>query len=175
MVTLLTEDGLSGVNPEAGMRYGLTNSIDLGVKIDVGRVIFMDTKIELIQGPLTLSFDLGYSVVPHKNRDDNYTITSTGLYPMLIMGNKNWYFGAKKIYLIQYNGDTEGSWLSNYDADSWLPTSLVVGRIFRATKGVAGKTAQPKRAKLFLEINAFVPKSLDDLRLIPGLGIEITL
>ena len=94
---------------------------------------------------------------------------------MLIMGNKNWYFGAKKIYLIQYNGDTEGSWLSNYDADSWLPTSLVVGRIFRATKGVAGKTAQPKRAKLFLEINAFVPKSLDDLRLIPGLGIEITL
>ncbi len=175
LVTLLTPDGLSGAIPEAGMRYGLTSNMDIGVKIDVGRVIFMDTKIELFQKPLTLSFDLGYSVIPHKNRDDKFTITSTGLYPMLIVGSKNWYFGAKKIYLIQYNGDSEESWLSNYDADSWLPTSLVVGRVFRATKGVAGTTAQPKKAKVFLEINTFVPKDSDGLRLIPGLGIEIAL
>ena len=148
------EEGDAGIFPEIGFRYGMTNRADLGLKLVLPLLIVGDIKYELIQAPVTISFDFGFSVFP----DDNYR--AVALYPMLIAGTDKWYVGVKKTYA-RYTG-TDIFWGTyEYDEVVWYPPVIVIGGVFG------------EKLRILPELNIYTPNDDGEIGIMPGLGIEL--
>lgn len=163
MSVLGTDEDNAGVLPEAGMRLGLNDRVDVGVKLFMPLAVFVDAKVELIQEPVTISFDMGYSTFTLNSGSGEAKHRTVGYYPMLIVGQKFWYTGIKPMF-IRSEGEIDllGS-TSSVDFISYLATDLVVGAVIG------------KRLRFMPEVNILFPASGDDPIVIPGLGLELKL
>lgn len=163
MSVLGTDEDNAGVLPEAGMRMGINDRVDLGAKIFMPLAVFVDAKVELIQKPVTVSFDMGYSSFTLNSGSGETKHRTVGYYPMLIAGQKFWYAGVKPMF-IRSAGEIDllGS-TSSVDFISYLATDLVVGAVIG------------NRFRLMPEVNILFPASGDDPIVIPGLGLELKL
>lgn len=164
LLTLLGEEGIAGAVPEAGFRLGVSDRMDVGVKALIPGIVLADIKLELIPGPVTLSFDLGYSLIAMGDtEEDRNTNRVAALYPMLLLGGETWYSGIKTMYV------TTGGYLnsigsSGYAVSNWILPAITVGRIHGG-----------ERARALLEMNIFFTGDRHEIILMPGLGIELTL
>lgn len=163
MSVLGTDEDNAGVLPEAGMRMGINDRVDLGAKIFMPLAIFVDAKVELIQKPVTVSFDMGYSSFTLNSGSGETRHRTVGYYPMLIAGQKFWYAGVKPMF-IRSAGEIDllGS-TSSVDLGSYLATDLVVGAVIG------------NRFRFMPEVNILFPASGGDPIVIPGLGLELKL
>lgn len=161
MSILGTEEDNFGALPELGMRVGLTNRVDVGAKLFLPLAVFVDAKIELIQRPITVSLDLGYSTFTLRSGTGETKNQTNGFYPMLMAGQKHWYVGVKPM-IIQTEGELNlfGS-STTYTAATWFATDLVMGAVIG------------NRFRILPEVNLLFSPDLENMILIPALGVEL--
>lgn len=155
------EDDNVGALPEVGMRIGLTDRIDVGAKLFLSLAVFVDGKVELIQKPLTVSLDMGYSTFTLKSGDGDTKNRTDGFYPMLMVGQKHWYAAVKPMFIRSTGELGIFGTTSNYTVPSLMGTDLVVGAVLG------------KRFRLIPEVNFLFSPDWTETVIIPGLGVEL--
>lgn len=157
-----SEDDNAGLLPEVGFRLGLTDRMDFGAKLFLPLALFVDAKVELLQQPLTVSFDMGYSTFTLLSGSGETRNRTTGYYPMLIAGKKHWYAGIKPMF-IQTEGDISlfGESSSYEGGVSLLATDVLVGAVIG------------NHLRLMPEVNLLFPAEAEEMILIPGLALEL--
>jgi hypothetical protein len=161
MATLVEDGEPAGILPELGMRYGLTDRIDVGAKIFLPAALFIDTKVELIQKPVTVSFDLGYSMLQINSGSGESKYQMNALYPMLMVGQKHWYVGYKTIFVA-----TDG------DFNVFGTSSDATESLHFANDFVMGVVVG-KRLRLLPEVNILFSPDWETSIVIPAMGVEL--
>lgn len=128
-------------------RYGLANRLDGGIKIfglpAIAGGIQGDLKYQVLKDPFFLSFDLAsfYATIPTLF-DEDENINTFGITPLILVGNRTFYGGAKIYSISRFDKiDLFGS-ISKLRATESMP-ALVLG----ATLG--------KNAKIIPEVNIY--------------------
>jgi hypothetical protein len=145
---------------EVNSRVGIIRNFDVGAKLAAGNVIFLDGKYQILQDPIYISADLGWSYFSIS--DDiagNFHGKSTCWYPMIIAGQDYWYVAVKKVYM-STDGEVEliGSW--NFSGSGWLSTNIVAGVILG------------DKIRLIPEVNLIIPDHGNKSIFIPAVGLQ---
>ena len=148
-------------SPEFNARVGIVQKFDVGAKCALPALYFLDGKYQIIDEPIALSADLGWSYFSYSGIVGNSKGTSTGWYPMLIAGQDHWYVAVKEIYFMT-KGEFEFFGLNKVEGSGWLSTNFVVG-------GVIGTNV-----RLLPELNLLVPRKGKSL-LVPAIGLQFVL
>ncbi|MCF7808187.1 MAG: hypothetical protein K9M49_00200 [Candidatus Marinimicrobia bacterium] len=153
----------AGLLPEVGLRLGVNDRVDVGAKLFMPLALFVDAKVELIQKPVIVSLDVGYSTFTLTSGAGETKHRTVGLYPMLIAGQKHWYVGVKPMF-VRSEGEIDllGS-TSSQDVTALLATDVVFGAVIG------------NRFRFIPEVNILFPASDDPPIMIPGLGFELKL
>jgi len=106
--------------PEAGARVGLFTNADLGAKVSLGGLFFVDAKYQFIDSPIRVSGDLGWSYSESSN------IASIGWYPTVLIGQDHWYAGIRETHLSS-SGEIDLAGTQKISASKWFLTDFVVG------------------------------------------------
>lgn len=112
------------VTLEAGGRLGIAKNFDAGLKYSAPSLFFLDGKLQLLDAPLTVSADLGFSVFSYENH--NQDSRSTAFYPMVLVGQRHWYAGLKETYL-STTGTLDLFGKLDYSGSTWMGPSVVLG------------------------------------------------
>jgi len=147
-----------GIFPEVNARVGIVPDFDFGLKYSLPSLYFLDGKLQLIDGPITLSADVGWSYFSYSGGNGTSKGKSTGWYPMLIAGQDHWYAAVKGVYF-QTKGEFEFFGLQTFDGSGWISTNVVFG-------GVIGSDV-----RLLPEINVIIPKKGKTL-FVPSVGLQ---
>jgi hypothetical protein len=154
------EDG-TAFTPEVNARVGIVKQFDVGAKFATPSLYFLDAKLQILNGPIALSVDLGWSYFSYSETPGKSKGTSTGWYPMLIAGQDHWYVAVKEVYF-STEGEFEFFGLNKFEGSGWITTNLVVG-------GVIGTNI-----RLLPELNLIVPRTGKSL-LVPAVGLQFVL
>ncbi len=153
----ITDKGL-GLVPELNARVGVVQNIDVGAKYILPYLYFFDGKVQLIDAPITLSADLGWSYFLYTGSSGKSRGKTTCWYPMLIAGQENWYVGIKEVYF-STEGEFEFFGLNKFEGSGWLTTNIVAG-------GIIGE-----KIRLLPEVNIIIPRS-GNVLFVPALGLQ---
>jgi hypothetical protein len=147
--------------PELNARIGIVNKFDVGIKYSVPSLYFFDGKIQIIDAPVTLSADVGWSYFSYTGSSGKSRGKTTCWYPMLIAGQEKWYVGIKEVYF-HTRGEFEFFGLNKFEGSGWITTNIVAG-------GIIGD-----KVRLLPEMNFIIPKS-GKLLFVPALGLQLIL
>ncbi len=150
---------------EVNTRIGIIRNFDVGAKFDFGSLVFLDGKFQIIQEPIYLSADLGWSYFSHTGDFGGSNVSkgkTTCWYPMIIAGQDNWYIGVKRVYM-STDGEFEiiGDW--KYGGSGWFSTHVVAG-------GIIGE-----RVRFMPEVNFIIPDNGHRTLIVPAIGIQFIL
>ena len=141
--------------PEAGARIGVVNNLDVGLKYSLPSLIVLDAKYQFLKTGIDASFDVGWSYYS----DDE--ISMNGFYPMVIIGQKHWYFGVKGNYFSSSGSFTIFDDEVSLKGSGYFGTSIITG-------GIIGND----NFKLLLELNSYISDSNKPF-FVPGIGIYL--
>jgi hypothetical protein len=147
--------------PEINARIGLFNHFDIGAKYSAPSLFFFDGKYQIIEDPLYLSADLGWSYFSYAGGIAGSKGTFTAWYPMIIAGQDHWYAAVKEVY-----GETQGEvdifGLFKFSSSGWISTNVTVG-------GIIGTNV-----RLLPELNFIIPKE-GKVLFVPAFGLQFAL
>jgi hypothetical protein len=147
-----------GVALEFNGRVGVVRKFDLGAKYIQPALFFLDAKYQILDEPITLSADLGWSYFSYSGSSGESEGTSTAWYPMLIAGQDHWYVALKEVYFMT-EGEFELFGSHTYNGSGWLSTNIVVG-------GIIGTDF-----RVLPELNVIIPGSGETL-IVPAIGLQ---
>jgi hypothetical protein len=156
----VTEEG-STLVPELISRFGITHNFDVGAKYICPSLYFFDGKVQIINVPIILSVDLGWSYFSYTGDSGKSKGKTTCWYPMIIAGQENWYIGIKKVHF-STKGEFEFFGLNKFEGSGWITTNIVAG-------GIIGDKVQ-----LLPEVNFIIPKS-GEILFVPAIGLQLVL
>ena len=146
--------------PEVGIRYGVFSGFDLGTKIVGYNTFFADGKVQLLKSKVDIAFDLGGSYSSFEDKDLGIHVQNTSIYPMLLVGQRHWYAGAKGVYSI-IDGKVKTLSNSYTTGSDWTSTNFVLGGVFGERKG-----------RILPELNVIISND-GDVWFVPAIGIQI--
>ena len=152
-----------GTMLEAGGRVGVARNFDIGLKYSIPRLFFADAKFCFTDHPLVVSGDLGVSTFANAwSENDNASGSTTGIYPMILVGQKHWYAGVKENYL-STSGSLDLFGRVNYSGSGWLGPSVLFGLWLGGDD-----------VRLLAEVNMFFFRGMDTF-VVPALGFQFRL
>jgi hypothetical protein len=147
---------------EVNTRVGIIRNFDIGAKFDMGSLIFLDGKYQILRDPINISADLGWSYFSHTGNFGESKGKTTCWYPMIIAGQDHWYVGVKRVHW-STEGEFEiiGDW--KYSGSGWFSTNVVAG-------GIVGE-----KVRFMPEVNFIFPDSGERTLIVPAIGIQFIL
>jgi hypothetical protein len=153
-------------SPEVGARYGLFRGVDIGAKM-VGlnvysgySTFFGDGKIQLMRSKVDIALDFGYSYSSFDEKTLDIQVTNNSFYPMLLVGQRQWYSGVKGVYSI-IDGQFKTPSNKYITGSDWTSANFVLGGIFGERK-----------SRILPEINMIISRN-GDIWFVPAVGIQI--
>ena len=156
----VTNEGASLV-PEIDARVGIINMFDVGARYIYPSLYFFDGKVQIIDGSIALSADLGWSWFSYSGSSGGSRGTTTCWYPMLIAGQEHWYVGIKEVYF-STEGEFEFFGLNKFEGSGWITTNIVAG-------GIIGD-----KVRLLPEVNIIIPQT-GEILFVPAIGLQVVL
>jgi hypothetical protein len=139
-------------------RVGIAKKFDVGAKYSFPSLFFLDAKYQILDEPITLSADLGWSYFSYSGSSGESEGTSTAWYPMLIAGQDHWYVAVKEVYFMT-EGEFEFFGSNTFNGSGWLSTNIVAG-------GIIGTDF-----RVLPELNLIIPGSGKTL-IVPAVGLQ---
>ncbi len=153
--------GASGVGQNAPVimevsgRVGLGKNLDAGAKFTLLNTWSADIKWQPIKiGEFLMALDVAGSIF--KSADENDDLTTTGVYPALILGGTHWYAGGKWVFL------STGGTLTFFGSQNIDLTTNFQGAFIGLSIG--------KKFRLVPEANFYFPE--DNFFIHWGLGLQ---
>lgn len=144
--------------PEVGVRYGLIDRLDLGVKYVFPSLVFGDLKFQVLKGPVDIAADAGISYFQH-NATGLGEFRMIGFYPMLLVGQEHWYTGVKSVF-VSASGETDIKYFESYQFGGYSSTNFVLG----ASLG--------EKVRFLPELNVAVNKK-GEIHYIPAVAFQV--
>jgi hypothetical protein len=147
---------------ELNSRVGIIRRLDVGAKLAIPSLTFLDAKYQVVYEPLYVSADLGWSYFSNSSQSSHDNGTTTGWYPMIIVGQDHWYAGFKQVFL---NSDVEFEFFGrkNFNYSGLWSTNIVIGGIFGTN------------VRMMPEINFIMIRGSDKPIVVPAIGVQVVL
>jgi hypothetical protein len=149
----------SGFMYELNSRVGIVRNFDIGAKLVVGSLIFLDGKYQILRDPINISADLGWSYFSYSGVVGNSKGKTTCWYPMIIAGQDHLYVAVKKVYM-STEGEFELFTTWKYSGSGWISTNIVAGAILG------------EKIRLIPEVNLIIPDNGKKSIVIPAIGLQ---
>lgn len=153
----------TGLVPEANVRLGLTSWADAGVKVSMGGMVMVEGKVQWLSSPVHVSTDIGWSTHHWSGGSGNGTsVTTTGWYPALLIGDDHWYAGIRGTY-ISSSGTIEFFEKQSVEGRQWVCSNLILGASIGTT------------FRIIPEVNLYHFKNSNGITFIPAVGFQLNL
>jgi hypothetical protein len=147
---------------EFNSRVGIVHNFDVGAKIVVPSLYFVDAKYQLFHDPIDISVDLGWSSFSNSSQSSDDKGSTTAWYPMLIFGQDHWYVGIKQV-IMKSTGQFEFFGTQKYGFSGLWSTNVVIG-------GILGTNI-----RMMPEINFIMLNGGSKPIIVPAIGVQVVL
>jgi hypothetical protein len=155
----ISSPNASSLGLEVNTRVGIVKNFDVGAKFNIGSLIFLDGKFEIIQNPIYLSADIGWSYFSYSGDYGHDKGKTTCWYPTIIAGQDHWYVAVKRVYMLtESEFDFIGIW--KYSGSGWISTNFTAGAILG------------DKIRFIPEINMIMLDKTDQTIFVPAIGLQ---
>jgi hypothetical protein len=147
---------------EFNSRIGILHKFDVGAKIVIPSLYFVDAKYQILDEPVAMSADLGWSSFSNSSQSSDDKGTTTAWYPMLIIGQDHWYVGVKQVFL-RSTGQFEFFGTQKFSYSGLWSTNVVIGGIFGTN------------IRMMPEINFIMLNGGNKPIIVPAVGVQVIL
>jgi hypothetical protein len=143
-------------------RIGIVHNFDVGAKIVMPSLYFVDAKYQLFHDPIDISADLGWSSFSNSSQSSHDKGSTTAWYPMLLFGQDHWYVGVKQV-ILKSTGQFELFGTQKFSYSGLWSTNIVIGGIFGTN------------IRMMPEINFIMLNGGNKPVIVPAIGVQVVL